>query len=72
MEYIGLSALALQWFKSYLSQRYQAVCVNSAWSDKLPVASGVLQGSVLGELLLSVDVDDLSNVCQIAQPSAKW
>ena len=36
---IGLSSSALQWFESYLSQRNQAVRINSVLSDKLPVVN---------------------------------
>lgn len=61
---IGLSPSALQWFESYLFQRYQAVRKNSVLSDKLPVASGVRQESVLEALLFSVYVNDLPSVCQ--------
>ena len=61
---ISLSASALQWFESYLSQRNQAVCINPLLSDRLPVASSVPQGSVLGALLFSIYVNDLPNICQ--------
>lgn len=54
-----------------VSQRYQAVCINSASFNKLPVASGFPQRTVVRELLFSIYVNDLPNVRQIAQPSAK-
>jgi len=57
---IGPSVPALQWFESYLSQRHQAVLINSVLSDKLPVVSGVPQGSVLGALLFSIYVNQMT------------
>ena len=60
----GLSPSVLQWFESYLSQRYQVVRINSVLSVKLSAASGVPQGSVLGALLSSIYVNYLPNVSQ--------
>jgi hypothetical protein len=45
---VGMSPAALSWFSSYLSNRQQAVRINSALSGKLTVHSGVPQGSILG------------------------
>ena len=56
---IGLSSSALTWFCSYLTQRSQVVRINSTLSNTLPVVYGVSQGSVLGELLFSIYVNDL-------------
>ena len=41
---VGASPLALQWFRSYLTARYQVVTIGTALSERLHVASGVPQG----------------------------
>ena len=61
---IGLSPAALNWFSSYLSNRFQAVRINSELSDKLPIQSGVPQGSILGPILFNIYVNDLPSVPQ--------
>ena len=56
---VGLSSEALNWFASYLTNRYQVVRINSILSDALNLKSGVPQGSILGPLLFSIYVNDL-------------
>ena len=44
----GITGHALQWFDSYLSDRYQCVTVGEAVSEDEILKFGVPQGSVLG------------------------
>ena len=64
----GIRGNALQWFKSYMSERKQFVSYNGTSSSMKTVCCGVPQGSILGPILFLLYINDLSNVCKNTEP----
>jgi hypothetical protein len=63
---LGIRNVSLNWFNSYLSNRFLRVEVNGHLSDILSILCGVFQGSVLGPILFLCYINDIFNVSSLA------
>ena len=62
----GIRGVALSWFESYLSGRYQFITYNGIKSSQQLIKCGVPQRSILRPLLFLIYINDLPSVCKSA------
>ena len=65
LEHYGIRGLALEWVKSYFSERKQFVEFNNVRSSQQGISCGVPQGSILGPLFFILYVNDLNNASML-------
>ena len=65
LQSLGIRSIALDWFRSYLSNRKQFVSIGNANPAQRNISCGLPQGSVLGPLLFLLYVNDFSNCSKI-------
>jgi len=66
LQHYGIRGIALEWFKSYLTNRHQYVNIGESNSSMQHVSCGIPQGSILGPMLFIIYINDITFASKIA------
>ena len=62
MEFAGIRGMALEWFRSYLSDREYFVRIGSSSSNSITTNIGLPQGSILGPIFFLLYINYFPNI----------
>ena len=64
LKIVGIRNTAINWIKSYLTNRSQQTQIGNDLSVERPVKTGVPQGSILGPTFFLCYINDITDICQ--------
>ena len=68
LKYYGIDGVVLKWFKNYLTGRHQCTKLGGNISKFHEILCGVPQGSILGPILFSIFINDITFACNLSKP----
>ena len=68
LKHYGIEGIVIKWLKSFLINRLQQTKICNSISNHAAITCGVPQGSILGPLLFSIYINDITQACRNSIP----